>query len=267
VPRAHARWARQAESSTVLGRFLEFSVHAADILESLAFYKSLGFTELQIGDVWPHKYAVVTDGDICIGLHDRVFDSPAITFVQQDLAPHARAMTDHGFEFSFMRLDEDVFNELAFADRDGNMISLVEARTFSQPADEPRLSACGSWIEISLPARDAVNAGVFWAPLAPVILRAREEPTMHMRFDAGGIAVGISESMALKQPSLSFKCHDREALAETLERHGLRSRKFPGFEGAFRLIEAPEGTCLFVFDEDFLGEAYVVDESGEAGPG
>jgi len=248
----------------MLGRFLEFSVRTPDILESLSFYRALGFTELEIGDVWPHKYAVVTDGDICIGLHDREIDTPTLTFVQQDLAPHARAMADHGFEFTFMHIDEDVFNELAFSDRDGNMVSMIEARTFSPPADEPALSACGTWMEISLPVEDAVSAGVFWAPLAPAILRAREEPTMHMRFDAGGIALGVSESIALRQPSLSFKCHDRDALDALIERHGLRTRKFPGFEGAFRLIEAPEGTCLFLFDEDFLGEGYIVDESGDA---
>ena len=69
----------------MLGKFLELSVHAPDILESLGFYKSIGFTELETGDVWPHGYAVVSDGDICIGLHDLVFDSPALTFVQQDL--------------------------------------------------------------------------------------------------------------------------------------------------------------------------------------
>ena len=250
----------------MLGRFLEFSVRTQDILESLSFYRALGFTELEIGDVWPHKYSVVTDGDICIGLHDRAIESPTLTFVQQDLAPHARAMADRGFEFRFMHIDEDVFNELAFSDRDGNMVSMIEARTFSPPADDPVLSACGTWMEISLPVEDAVNAGVFWAPLAPVILHARENPTMHMRFDAGGIALGISESIALRQPSLSFKCHDRDALEAVIERHGLRTRKFPGFEGAFRIVEAPEGTCLFLFDEDFLGEAYIVDESGDDSP-
>lgn len=34
-----------------IGRFLEFSVHAPDILESLSFYKSLGFIEIDINDV------------------------------------------------------------------------------------------------------------------------------------------------------------------------------------------------------------------------
>jgi hypothetical protein len=36
---------------------------------------------------------------------------------------------------------------------------------------------------------------------------------------------------------------------------------FPGYEGAFVELQAPEGTKLFVFDEDFLGESYVIDET------
>ena len=65
-----------------IGRFLELSVHAPDILDSLHFYKLLGFEEVPSGDIWPHKYAVVSDGELNIGLHDREFDSPAIAFVQ-----------------------------------------------------------------------------------------------------------------------------------------------------------------------------------------
>ena len=72
-----------------LGRFLEVSVQTADVPESLNWYKMLGFAELTTGDMWSHKYAVVSDGVLCIGLHDREFDSPAITFVQPDLARHA----------------------------------------------------------------------------------------------------------------------------------------------------------------------------------
>jgi hypothetical protein len=173
-------------------------------------------------------------------------------------------MADHGFEFCVLRVDEDVFNELTFADRDGNLISLVEARTFSPADDDLRVSVCGQFFELTLPSQDAMRAGLFWAPLAPQILRVREEPTTHMRFLAGQVSLGVSESIALDAPSLSFKCTDRAALAEVIERHGMKTRKFPGFEGAFCVLQAPEGTRLYLFDEDFLGETYVVDESVEA---
>jgi len=83
----------------MLGRFLEFSVQTSNIIDSLGFYRLLGFHELEIGDVLSHKYAVVSDGELCIGLHDRSLEGPALTFVHQDLAHEARSMSDHGFDF------------------------------------------------------------------------------------------------------------------------------------------------------------------------
>ena len=248
---------------STIGRFLEFAVRCDDVLESLHFYKLLGFTELDSADVFPHKYAVVSDGELHIGLHNSEFDAPAITFVQPDLAKHARSMTDHGYDFTHLRLDEDVFNELAFRDRDGHSVIMVEARTFHMNEDAENDSLCGSWFELTLPVRDTVRAAQFWAPIAPALLDMREEPTVHMRFDATGVALGLSESIALKGPSLCFRCQDRDALMGALEQHGFDYEKFPGFEGAFVAIRAPEGTMLYAFEEDFLGEAYEVDESGD----
>ena len=112
--------------------------------------------------------------------------------------------------------------------------------------------------------RDALRAARFWAPIAPTLQEMREEPTMHMRFEADGVPLGLSESIAVTAPSLCFKCPDRHGLMGILEQNGMSFEKFPGFEGAFVAIHAPEGTTLFAFDEDFLGEKYEVDESGEA---
>jgi hypothetical protein len=84
-----------------------------------------------------------------------------------------------------------------------------------------------------------------------------------MRFDASGVAVGLSESIALEGPSLCFKCHDKDALKGLVEKHGFDSQNFPGYEGAFLAIRAPEGTMLYAFDEDFLGETYEVAESDD----
>ena len=248
---------------STIGHFLEFSVQTPDILESLGFYKSLGFTELESNDVYSHKYAIVSDGELNIGLHDTEFDSPAVTFVQPDLAQHARSMTKHGYDFSYLRLDEDVFNELGFQDLDGHAVSMVEARTFHLSEEAEYDSACGNWFELTLPVRDTVRAARFWAPIAPTLLQMREEPTVHMRFDASGVALGLSESIALKAPSLCFRAPERQALMTLLDQQGFDYESFPGFEGAFVGIRAPEGTMLYAFDEDFLGESYEVDESGD----
>ena len=247
----------------LLGRFLEFSIHTSDIIESLGFYKLLGFEELEIGDVWSHKYAVVSDGELNIGLHDGKFERPALTFVHQDLARQARSMSDHGFDFRYLKVDEDVFNELAFFDRDKNMITMIEARTFSPADEDTDDSLCGSCFEVSLPVKDAVRAARFWAPLAPELLRLREEPTTHMRFNAAEMSLGLSESIALNGPSLCFRCDDKDAVWTAIAQHGFAFKEFPGFEGAFMALQAPEGTMLYLFKEDFLGELYEVAETDE----
>lgn len=247
------------------GRFLEFGIRTADILDSLGFYKMLGFTELETGDVYDHKYAVVSDGDLNIGLHDREMTAPRMTFVQPELARHARSMADHGFDIHHMVLDEDIFNELELADRDGNTVSMLEARTFYAASEDEteENSVCGEWFEVTMPVRDTMRAARFWAPIARNVVDVREEPTTHMRFDAGGAALGLSESIALDAPSLCFKCYDAEALVTVAERAGIPIENYPGFEGAFARIRAPEGTSLFMFKEDFLGEAYEVEEGGD----
>jgi hypothetical protein len=245
----------------VLGRFLEFSVPTPDIIDSLGFYRQLGFHELETSDVWSHRYAVVSDGELCIGLHGEPVEQPMLTFVQRDIAMEARSMTDAGFEFEYLRTDEDQFNEVGFLTPDGQLVSMIEARTFSGTDEGADGSVCGRFIELTLPVRDTLRAWRFWAPLAPELLRVREEPTMHMRFNAAGLPLGLSESIALSGPSLCYCCDDREAIWIALARHGFAHKEFPGFEGAFMQIEAPEGTTLFLFEEDFLGELYEVQET------
>ncbi len=49
----------------------------------------------------------------------------------------------------------------------------------------------------------------------------------------------------------------------SIARHGFKFKEFPGYEGAFMMLTAPEGTQLFLFHEDFLGELITVAEGEE----
>src|SRR5882672_880732 len=100
----------------MLGRFLEISVHAPSVLESLEFYQKLGFSQAEVGDTWRHAYAVVTDGRLFIGLHEREFVSPALTFVKPDLWRYLEQLEILGVELEFSRLGGEVFNEAGFYD-------------------------------------------------------------------------------------------------------------------------------------------------------
>ncbi len=147
----------------MLGRFLEISVRSSDIPESLAFYESLGFVQAPVGDTWSHPYAVITDGRLHLGLHGREIESPTLTWVRPDLASHVRQLQALGVDLTVERLGEDALHEIGFLDPSGQMITLLEARTFSSPALAPtHASRLGYFEEFGLPTADLERATAFW---------------------------------------------------------------------------------------------------------
>ena len=115
------------------GRFHELSLSTPDIRASIDFYESLGFWQAPTGDVWPHRYGVVTDGRLVLGLHE-IPDFAAITFVHPDVATVAKSLEAAGVTLTLRRTDPEVFNQIEFADPAGQKIRMLAARTFS-PTD------------------------------------------------------------------------------------------------------------------------------------
>lgn len=234
------------------GRFLELGLAAPDILESLHFYRTLGFTELAVGEVWPHKYAVVTDGTLVIGLHEDPVASPVVTLVQPSLRRHVLTLQDAGTEFDETRLGEDEFNRAVLRDPDGTAVMLVEARTYSPAPETPAPSLLGECLELALPVRDALAAAHFWAPLAPRLAAHREEPEPRFRLALDRLVLGLGTRPALARPLLVYRVTDAAALQAALDRLGVHPGAGPDLPGESRgTIRAPEGTDIALLDADY----------------
>src|SRR5687767_5902516 len=124
----------------MLGRFHEISIATNDIRASVEFYERLGFEHAATNDTWTHPYGVLTDGRLFVGLHEYSFPSPSITFVKPGIAQHAQQIAALGIELAFAKTAEDVFNEIGFTDPAGQMVTVLEARTYSPP---PRRGLAG----------------------------------------------------------------------------------------------------------------------------
>lgn len=232
------------------GRFLELSVPTADILRSLGFYRALGFTELSTGDIRPWHYAVVTDGSIILGLHGGGIEEPALTFVRPNLARQVRALEQYGQEFEFQRLGAEEFNEAALRTPDGQLILMIEARTFS-PADEDSVAtpAVGRCAEVSLACVDVDVSRVFFENAGFLAAQddGRAAPDTAagrgvVRLNAPGITLGLRESARIAALTLRFPARDRKAMIRALEEKDLRPAREP--EG--QVLKAPEGTRLVI---------------------
>ena len=235
----------------MLGRFLEFSIATADIQASLDFYGRLGFSQAEVGEAWQHPYAVVTDGRLCLGLHQAAIPAPSMTFVKPDLLRHLDAFESLGARFEFRHLGNDVFNEVGWLDPSGHMIRLIEARTFS-PSKRlvTESSLCGYFLEIALPQSDSAAAKQYWEQYGFVGMDEPEAPLPHISCTSDTIDVGLYDAAHLKRGTLLFDTGDVRGALARLSQKGIEpAGQLPGPLGqlpAAAMLMAPEGTPILL---------------------
>lgn len=233
-----------------IGRFLEISVFAPNVRESLAFYEALGFEQASVGEMWPHAYAVITDGRLVLGLHGAPLRAPALSFVLPDLQHALSDLEARGIQFEEQRLGDDVFNYVTFTEPTGHCIRLLEARTFSPPPIAlPDSTTCGYFVEYGLPTREVDPARAFWEALGFVALEELSEPFAHVELTSALLNLGLYRSRAFRQPLLTFEANDmRERLARLRERGVSLSDEMPDTldDSLNAVVIAPEGTRLLL---------------------
>lgn len=234
----------------MLGRFLEFSLAAPDVQASLDFYVTLGFSCAEVGDAWAHPYAVVTDGRIHLGLHQEPIPAPSLTFVKPDLLKHLDALEQKGVEFEFRHLGNDVFNEVGWLDPSGQLVRLVEARTFSP---SKRLandtSRCGYFLEIAVPAPDRGLAKAYWEDFGFVGMEESDGRLPHIACTSDFIDLGLYHPADLRRATLRFEVDDvGGTLAHLADQGILPSGELPpGLRSVpAAVLLAPEGTPILL---------------------
>ena len=238
----------------MLGRLHEIGISTADIRASVEFYERLGFSQAQTADTWPHPYGVLTDGRIFLGLHQSTFDSPTLTFVHADVAHYGRELESQGVQLAYQRTAEHEFNTIGLKDPAGQMLALIEARTYSPVPRRPqRVSWCGYFEEFSMPSTDFAAAKAFWERCGFVATEETDLPYPHLALTSDHLDIAFHAPRILDRPMLVF--HDqgmRERLAKLRDLalgtwrdppHGLDPE-------ANALLAAPEGTALLFLEEE-----------------
>jgi catechol 2,3-dioxygenase-like lactoylglutathione lyase family enzyme len=234
----------------MLGQFHEISITTPDIRASVEFYERLGFSHCLTGDTWPHPYGVLTDGRVFLGLHQYRFPSPSVTCVRADIARHASEFTALGITLAFAKTGDDCFNEIGFRDPAGQMITILEARTwFPTERDAASTTLCGHFSEFSLPCTDFDGVAAFWEQLGFVALDIEETPWLHRPITGNGLSLALHRPRTLDQPMLVFAAADMPTRLAALAAAGIaRSEELPrGLDPAHNaLLFAPEGTPLLL---------------------
>lgn len=234
----------------MLGHFHEISVETTDIRASVEFYEKLGFSQATTTDTWSHPYGVLTDGRLFLGLHQRRFASPAVTFVYPGVAGLVPELEARGIALTRCEIGPEVFNQIGFRDPFGQAISVLEARTFS-PVDRRRagMSLCGYFDQLSMPVANAAAAREFWEPLGFVATDEMDLPYVHLPLTSDKINIAFHRPRTLDRPMLVFSDPDMRSRIARLRELDVRfSEELPrGLDaGENALLESPEGTPILL---------------------
>jgi catechol 2,3-dioxygenase-like lactoylglutathione lyase family enzyme len=232
----------------MFGRFLEFAIATRDIAASVQFYERLGFTQLATNDAWPHRYGVLGDGRIFLGLHEYAMPSPALHFVLPALARARARLAAAQLEPELVRLGDEELHHLRLRDPGGQAVTLLEARTYSPgTAASETGSLCGYFVHLSLPQPDFERARTFWEHGGFVALSELDEPYAHLPLTSDRLELAFHRRRLIDAPLLVFECEDLARLRTQLAARGIpTSNELPrGVEAEQCLIEAPEGTLLW----------------------
>jgi catechol 2,3-dioxygenase-like lactoylglutathione lyase family enzyme len=234
----------------VLGHFHEISLETADIRASVEFYERLGFCQATTTDTWSHPYGVLTDGRIFLGLHQRRFSAPAVTFVHPGVAELVPELDNRQIPLTVCHTGAEVFNEIGFRDPFGQAISVLEARTYSPVARRPaEVSLCGYFDEFSMPVANLESAKAFWEPLGFVATDESDAPYVHLTLTSDHLNIAFHRPRTLDRPMLVFSDSGMPARLARLRELGIElSEELPrGLDAAENaLIESPEGTPLLL---------------------
>ena len=234
----------------MLGRFLEFSLATPDIRASLDFYTRLGFSQADVGEAWSHPYAVVTDGRICLGLHQAAIPAPSMTFVKPGLLKHMENLEGLGLEFEFLHLGNDVFNEVGWFDPTGQLVRLIEARTFS-PSKRiaTDTSRCGYFMEIALPAPNLDVSKAYWERFGFVGMDEGDDRLPHVSCTSDHIDLGLYEPSHVRRSTLRFEVEDFGRTVARLAEIGISPAgeiPVPLRQSPAAVLIAPEGTPILL---------------------
>lgn len=235
----------------MLGDFLEISVATTDILGTVEFFQRLGFQQAPVGETWSHPYAVLTDGRVAIGLHKYDFPSPSLTFVLPHLRSKLADFEQVGIEFAFCKLAPDEFNEAGFTDPDEQMITLLEARTYSPLPHGAAASLCGYFLEYRIGVTDCEASRRFWESLGLVNAKIDTVADNYVQLARSGLNIGLQQRPRKHRPQLAFVFEQLHELSPLLEARGIPHRRARDYDDAEMIeIDAPDGLQLLIRDRD-----------------
>lgn len=236
----------------MIGELLEFAIDTDSIGSSVDFYRKLGFSEAPVAELLDGPYSAVCIPGLHIGLRRTNFSDPVPTFVRPDLKNYLRGLKHAKVNLEFATLDDHSFHRAGFQDPNGQLVELLEARTYPPVSlESSSISIAGRFIEYSMPARSIDDSVIFWSKLGVTPVEEGTEPAPWAKVAGRGLRLGLYSGRRFA-PGLSFACKNLAARIAFLEAKGcIIDNGAPfGKVDAAATLQAPDRQVIYLFETD-----------------
>ena len=206
----------------MIGRFLELSLPADPVLDSVQFYEHLGFEQAHTADLWSHHYGVISDGRFHLGLHGDRVHIPTLSWTRENVEGLARELRDAGISITDAVLEEDGLHELALDDPDGVGVRVLEARSFSPPGHADGQGPLGWFRELRLRVDDLDRSEAFWEQAGLVRCGRSLRPAPRAALACDGLNLTLVQDPNVPPMLAVFEHADPDQLLDGLSHRDLR---------------------------------------------
>jgi hypothetical protein len=221
----------------MLGRFLEIALVTDRPLSAWESFQQLGFAAAETGDIWSHDYGVVCSAGLSLAWHAAGDEPLSLRTVRPNVIALERELEVLGVAVESAQLGPDVFNQLTLREPSGMALKVLEARSFTIPADLPVRTLLGRFEALSLPL-DLETATAFWSSLG---YAARETTMPWAGIEIDGLPLAYHTPRECPRPLLVFQRDGQGLELEPLLACGLeRGGNLPSLSGAdHQLLRSP----------------------------
>ena len=234
-----------------LGESLEVALAVKDLPVSLAFYKTLGFS--QFGEPYsePHPWIVLSDGDVHLGLHQYDRPSPILMYFSNRFSETLEQVQSLGIDFAERIEVEGRLVMAAFDDPNGQRIGLADlmGAKIEMPAVEGLLPI-GAFGEYSIPTADRDVSVDFYRKLG-FEGQVYDGPYPWAILQDGLITIGLHQTPDFKRPTITYFANDMAERIAWVQEQGIELTFLHQDEGGVENqagIASPDGQPFFLFN-------------------
>jgi len=239
-----------------LGHAFEIFVRTTLLDRSLKFYKEdLGFNTLAETSS-PSDRIKLTDGVITLSLERASEWQAGLTYFSEDVSAKIAMLEREGVAVVKSREEAGRVTQAFFTDPSGIRVNLEETASRQIPVGETRpLTQLGQFGELSIETDDVQKSLGFWMKLGfKPTQYMPAQPASWASIEDGLLVMGIYQKghakHMFKTPSITYFEADMPARLQRLKQKGIAfAQELPGEGGevGHGIVEAPEGTLLFLF--------------------